>query len=59
MYNTRFPLLPLLHNAKQAIVTTQSESDEDLELEECCDNEIQEPVHDGNLSTKQRKGKEN
>ena len=46
MYNYHFSPLPLLHNAKQAIVTTQSESDEDLELEECSDKETQEPLQE-------------
>jgi len=57
MYNSHFPLLPLLHNTKQAIVTTQSESDEDLELEECRDKETQEPVHEWQSVDKTKKRK--
>ena len=57
MYNSHFPPLPLLHNAKQAIVTTQSESDEDLELEEYSDKETQEPVHEWQSVDKTKKRK--
>jgi len=57
MYNSHFPPLPLLHNAKQTIVTTQSESDEDLELEECSDKETQEPVHEWQSVDKTKKRK--
>jgi hypothetical protein len=59
MYNTNFPPLPPspLHNAKQAIVTTQSESDEDLELEEYSDKVTQEPVHEWQFVDKTKKSK--
>jgi len=57
MYNSHFPPLPLLHNAKQTIVTTQSESDEDLELEECSDKETQEPIHEWQSVDKTKKRK--
>jgi hypothetical protein len=57
MYNSHFFPLPLLHNAKQAIVTTQSESDENLELEECGDKETQEPVHEWQSVDKTKKRK--
>ena len=46
MYNSHCFPLPLLRNAKQAIVRTQSESDENLEHEECSDKETQEPLHE-------------
>jgi len=40
--NVKYPSpLPTPHNAKRAIVTTQSESDEDLEFEEYSDKETQ------------------
>jgi len=55
MYNSHFFPLPLLHNAKQAIVTTQSESDEDLELEEYSDQEAQEPVQEWQSVDKTKK----
>jgi len=57
MYNSHFPPLPPppLHNAKQAIVTTQSESDEDLELVEYSDKETQEPVHEWQSVDKTKK----
>jgi len=57
MYNYHFPPLPLLHNAKQTIVTTQSESDEDLLLEEYSDKETQEPVHEWQSVDKTKKKK--
>jgi hypothetical protein len=57
MYNSHFPPLHLLHNAKQAIVITQSESDEELELEEYSDKETQEPVHEWQSVDKTKKRK--
>jgi len=57
MYNSHFPPLPLLRNAKQAIVTTQSESDEGLELEEYSNKETQEPVHEWQSVDKTKKRK--
>jgi hypothetical protein len=55
--NVQFPL-PLQHNATHAAVISQIESDDDLELEESSDKH--KNLHmNGNLSTKQRKGKEN
>jgi len=59
MYNSHFPPLPLLHNAKQALVTKQSESDEDLELKNTVIKKHKNLYMNGNLSTNQRKGKEN
>jgi hypothetical protein len=44
MYNSHFPPLPLQQNATQAAVTSQIESDDDLELEESSNKETQEPV---------------
>jgi len=57
MYNSHCFPLPLLRNAKQAIVRTQSESDENLEHEECSDKETQEPLHEWQSVDKTKKMK--
>jgi len=57
MYNTHFPPLPPPPPAyaKQAIATTQCESDEDLEFEEYSDKETQEPVYEWQSVDKTKK----
>jgi hypothetical protein len=57
MYNSHFHPLSPLQNAKQAIITTQSESHEDLELEAYSDKETQEPVHEWQSVDKTKKKK--
>jgi hypothetical protein len=57
LYNSHFPPLSHQHNETQAAVTSQIESDDDLELEVCSDEDTQESVHEWQSvdETKKRK----
>jgi hypothetical protein len=57
LYNSHFPPLFLQQNATQAAITSQIESDDDLELEESSDKETQESVHEWQSVDKTKKRK--